>query len=145
MAGPLRLMCRMLDDIKSDTFLPDSTRSGRFPKEEPSFDDGREEAKSDASSSSSDGSDNESQVDFETEEAAITEVVGKWDPRSDDLGETDARFARHKVSRCIHIMQDEAGHNFKCGRRMSNTYLLMENKPAFMHPLCSTCFRPEGT
>ena len=144
MAGPLRLMCRMLDDIKSGTFLPDSTRSGRFPNEESRADEEREEAKSDASSSSSDGSDNESEVDFESEEAAITEVVGKWDPRAEDLGETDARYARHKVSRCIHVMQDEAGNSFKCGRRMSHTYLLMEHKPSFMHPLCTTCFRPDG-
>ena len=143
LAGPLRLLCNMLDDVKSGAFLPDSTRSGRFPQEEHRVEQRQEDAKSDASSSSSDGSDNESEIDFESEETAITKVVGEWDPGVSDLGDAEAQFARHKVSRCIHMMQDEAGNSFKCGRRMSNTYLLLETKPTFMHPLCNTCFRPD--
>eukprot|EP00435_Cladocopium_sp_Y103_P072472 s116_g40.t1 len=46
--------------------------------------------KSDASSSPSDGSDNESDVDHETEEATMKDVVGKWDPGIVDLGLEDA-------------------------------------------------------
>lgn len=144
LAGPLRLLCNMLNDVKSGAFLPDSTRSGRFPIENPEHDEGREDAKSDASSSSSDGSENESEADFETKEAAIAGVVGRWDPGLADLGDVEVRFARHKLSRCMHALQDETGTSFKCGRRMGHTYLLLEEKPDFMHPLCNTCFRPDG-
>jgi hypothetical protein len=51
-------------------------------------------------------------------------------------------FARHKLSRCIHSLQDETGTCFKCGRGMS--YKLVKRKPDFVHPLCNTCFRPDG-
>ena len=141
MAGPLRLLCKMLQDVKAGRFLPDSTRSGRFPgdlmDEEANLDD----ARSDASSSSSDGPENESEIDPEPEEAAIKEIVGKWDPGLENLDEEGICFARHKISRCIHVMQDEAGNLFKCGRRMGTAYVTLEEKPAFMHPLCNICFR----
>ena len=104
----------------------------------------RDDAKSDASSSSSDGSDNESEMDFENEEKAIQGVIGKWDPGTSELEGENVQFARHKVSRCIHVMHDETGISFKCGRRMATTYLVLDEKPTFMHPLCNTCFRPEG-
>ena len=141
MAGPLRLLCKMLQDVKAGRFLPDSTRSGRFPgdlmDEEANLDD----ARSDASSSSSDGSENESEIDPEPEEAAIKEIVGKWDPGLENLDDEGICFARHKISRCIHVMQDEAGNLFKCGRRLGTAYVTLEEKPAFMHPLCNICFR----
>eukprot|EP00435_Cladocopium_sp_Y103_P007485 s4687_g2.t1 len=86
MAGPLRLLCRMLTEVKQRKFLPDSTRSGRFPNEYVNLDAVQEDQKSDASSSSFDGSDNESEFDHEKEEAAMKDVVGKWDPGVVDLG-----------------------------------------------------------
>ena len=83
-------------------------------------------------------------LDFENEEKAIQGVIGKWDPGTPELDLENARFARHRVSRCIHVMQDESESHFKCGRRMAATYLVLDEKPSFMHPLCNTCFRPEG-
>jgi len=91
-------------------------------------DGGREDAKSDASSSSSDGSENESEADFETEEAAIAGVVGKWDAWPTLETPKEVLFARHKLSRCIHSLQDETGTCFKCGRGMSHTHLLKANQ-----------------
>ena len=76
MAGPLRLLVKMLDDVRSGRFVPDSTRSGRFPEDYVNPEADAEEQKSEASSSSSDGSDNESVVDHEVEEAAIKK--GPW-------------------------------------------------------------------
>ena len=145
MAGPLRLLVKMLDDVRSGRFAPDSTRSGRFPEDYVNPEAHAEEQKSEASSSSSDGSDNESVVDHEVEEAAIKKVVGKWDPGVADLGDLNLQHARHKISRCIHVMQDETGSHFKCGRRMAATYVVLSEKPDFMHPLCNSCFRPESS
>eukprot|EP00435_Cladocopium_sp_Y103_P057781 s503_g20.t1 len=144
MAGPLRLLCKMLAEVKQGSFIPDSTRSGRFPEEYRNPDAAEEDRKSEASSSSSDGSDNESEVDHEGEENAMKEVVGKWDPGIIDLGDAPVQFARHNVSRCIHVMQDESGMLFKCGRKMTHTYIVLPEKPSFMHPLCNTCFRPDS-
>ena len=88
----------MIDDVKSGKFLPDSTRSGRFPLEVNDDTGQRDEAKSDASSSSSDGSDNESELDFENEEKAIQGVIGKWDPGTPELDLENARFARQSFA-----------------------------------------------
>eukprot|EP00435_Cladocopium_sp_Y103_P055129 s946_g18.t1 len=144
MAGPLRLLCKMLAEVKQGRFIPDSTRSGRFPEEYRNPDAAEEDRKSEASSSSSDGSDHESDVDHGAEENAMKEVVGKWDPGIIDLGDAPVQFARHNVSRCIHVMQDESGMLFKCGRKMIHTYIVLPEKPSFMHPLCNTCFRPDS-
>ena len=103
-------------------------------------DGGREDAKSDASSSSSNGSQNESEADFDRRSCHCRS--GGEMGRVADLGDAEVLFARHKLSRCIHSLQDETGTCFKCGRGMS--YTLVKRKPDFVHPLCNTCFRPDG-
>ena len=91
MAGPLRLLCQMIDDVK----IQREVDAFRWKSNDDTGQ--RDEAKSDASSSSSDGSDNESELDFENEEKAIQGVIGKWDPGTSELGLESARFARHRV------------------------------------------------
>ena len=73
------------------------------------------------------------------EEAVVSELVGHWAPPT--TGTADQQYARHRVSRCIHAIRDESGLNFTCGRVVSNRYVILLTKPAFMHPLCSGCFR----
>ena len=104
-----------------------------------------DDARSDASSSSSDGSENESEIDPEPEEAAIKEIVGKWDPGLENLDDEGICFARHKISRCIHVMQDEAGNLFKCGRRMGTAYVTLReasfHAPTLQHMFQMTAWR----
>ncbi|CAK8986071.1 unnamed protein product [Durusdinium trenchii] len=118
MAEPLRQMCQMIQEVKAGRFLPDCSRSGRFPavaeSEIPKEQD-------ELSESSSSGSENEEEVDHVQEEAACASVVGTWRPSKDERLET-AIFVRHKVSRCIHAFADESGIEFTCGRKMANTY-----------------------
>jgi len=56
MAEPLRQMCEMIHAVKAQTFLPDCSRSGRFPHREPGHEVAEEEELSESSSS---GSENE--------------------------------------------------------------------------------------
>jgi hypothetical protein len=96
------------------------------------------------SESSSSGSENEEEVQPEGEEDACERVLGKWQPTSSEPAEESA-FVRHRISRCIHIMFDETGLEFVCGRRMSASYDVLEPKPTFCHPACQLCFKDRAT
>ena len=135
-AGPLRDLCHMLTVIKEGRFLPDETRSGRFVDMDPTqpTDD------NDDGSSSSTDTDNEEDANCEVEEEACRNVVGAWKPER-DLDMDGAVYVRNKLSRCIHVIADEAGAEFKCGRRMSVSYETLEAKPAFFSPACNMCFK----
>ena len=135
-AGPLRDLCGMLQMIKEGKFRPDQTRSGRFVDLEPNMvqdddDDGQ---------SSSTATEDEEDVDCMGEEDACAKVVGPWKPEKgiDMDGET---YVRNKISRCVHVFGDEAGAEFKCGRKMSGSYEVLPSKPAFLSPACNMCFR----
>ena len=39
------------------------------------------------------------------------------------------------------MVSDEAGAEFLCGRRVSDSYFELEFKPRFMHPSCPQCFK----
>ena len=141
MSAPLRKMQAMLRAIRFQQFFPDATRSGYFvsdalPEEaslEQQSDDG------DATDSSR-GSASEEEVNHDEDEAVVSELVGTWDPKC--TGDAHQQFARHRISRCIHSMADESGQAFTCGRPVNNRYVILLAKPAFMHPLCSGCFKP---
>ena len=59
MAEPLRRLCEMIHAVRDRTFLPDCSRSGRFPQREPGFEVEEGEELSDSSSS---GSENEEEL-----------------------------------------------------------------------------------
>ena len=137
-AGPLRDLCHMLQKIKEGRFLPDESRSGRFvdlePNAEPQGDD-------DDGQSSSTATEDEEDVDCEGDEEACGKVIGPWQPER-SLGDDAATYVRNRISRCIHVMADEAGAEFKCGRRMSASYDVLAAKPTFFSPACNVCFKP---
>ena len=141
MAEPLRRLCEMIHAVRDKVFLPDCSRSGRFPQREPGFEVEEGEELSDSSSS---GSENEEELHPEGEEAACEKVLGKWHPVTNEI-EEEAVFVRHRISRCIHILADETGLEFLCGRKMSQSYDVLEPKPAFCHPACQLCFKDRAT
>ena len=94
----------------------------------------------DDGASSSTATENEEDVDCEREEAACKNVVGAWKPEK-AIDVEDAVYVRNKISRCIHVFADEAGAEFKCGRRMSASYDKLQAKPAFLSPACNVCFK----
>ena len=131
MSLPLRRLKEVIMAVRTGKFFPDKTRSGYFAlgsvceKNQPASDD--------------DGSlDSESEEDDspEEEERAVAEVVGPWRPQ----GATDSLiYARHKTSRCLHVLADEGGTHFRCGRTANANYL--DEKPEFMYPACGVCLK----
>ncbi|CAE7366593.1 unnamed protein product, partial [Symbiodinium pilosum] len=86
-------------------------------------------------SSSSDGSEDEEEASLTEEEEAINEVAGQWGP------DPEAKLcARHKQTRYLHLVRDEAGAHLKCGRAISTRFEILADAPAFMRPACSVCF-----
>ncbi|CAL1129051.1 unnamed protein product [Cladocopium goreaui] len=105
MAEPLRQMCEMIRAVKNKAFLPDCSRSGRFPLKEL----GEEVIEGDElSDSSSSGSENEEETHHESEESACEKLLGQWQPATVEPMEEKV-FVRHRISRCIHALADETG------------------------------------
>ena len=135
-AGPLRDLCGMLQMIREGRFRPDETRSGRFVNLEPNA----EQEDDDDGCSSSTATGDEEDVDCEGDEKACGRVIGPWQPEQ-TFNDEGATYVRNKISRCIHVMADEAGAEFKCGRKMTVSYDVLANKPTFFSPACNVCFR----
>ena len=68
----------------------------------------------------------------------MADVAGPWGPPVAEDGAR--RFARHRVSRCIHKVMDESGAKLKCGSNITTNVELLEEKPSFLFPICTTCF-----
>ena len=141
MSAPRRKLVTVITAVREQKVFPDATRSGYFPPDElpvgASLEAQSDDSGSDANSSRGSASEEEGNPD--EDEAVVSELVGHWAPPT--TGTADQQYARHRVSRCIHAIGDESGLNFACGRVVSNRYVILLAKPAFMHPLCSGCFR----
>lgn len=135
-AEALRRMDSVVDDIVSQKFCPDSTRSGYYaagPRAEP------EQGSSSDNSSSEDSLDEES-PDHQGEEVAIERTVGRWDAGLRLEAVENRQYFRHLVSRVIHVVADEAGASFMCGRAVSGHFARLDKRPVVMNPLCKQCF-----
>ena len=135
-AEPLRQLCKVISDVKSGKFWPDCTRSGRFPL-------GADDEQVNIDDPDLDEDSDESEPDDEVDELVCKRVVGPWDPEGGMVFANEVKFVRHRVCRCIHALEDEGGTHLRCGRRLASTYVMLLEKPAFMHPLCNTCFKSE--
>ncbi|CAK9064419.1 unnamed protein product, partial [Durusdinium trenchii] len=133
MSLPLRRLREVIMAVRTDMFFPDKTRSGYFApgstceSNQPASDD-------DGSlDSESRGSESEEGDIPEEEEKAVAQVVGPWRPQE----ATDSLcYARHKTSRCLHVLADEGGTHFRCGRTANANYLRLDEKPEFVYPAC---------
>ena len=136
LASPMRSLVQLLREVNGGSFDPDLTRSGMLAQDRAGS--GAQEEGSD-SGSSTEGSSDEEDARASDVEAAVDRVVGPW--ADEHQLSADAIFVRNQVSRCIHVMRDEAGSHLKCGRKMSTKFELLPEKPAFMNPVCNTCFK----
>ena len=90
--------------MKSGEFAPDETRSGYFNNQ--SVPDANEET-------SSEGSLDKEDHDHEGDEKAIGSLAGSWQGNGNTPWTSlAAAYFRHRSSRCIHILKDEAGNEF---------------------------------
>ena len=140
MSAPLRKLISMINAIREQKFFPDANRSGYFAADD-ELPEGAEAASDGGGSdgSSSRDSASEEEVNPDEDEQVASEMVGSWAPKGAEMA--GQQFARHRVSRCIHAISDEAGLTLTCGRQVSNRYVILLVKPSFMHPVCSGCFK----
>ena len=140
MATPLRELQAVIDAVREGDFAPDETRSGFFRR-----DDGRSsriQPVAEQLESSSESSCDEEDNDQAEDEDAIDRIAGAWQGNRDTpWASISAVYFRHSTSRCIHVLQDESGSDFCCGRRISVAYVRLPKRLDFLHPMCSTCER----
>ena len=142
-AAPLRALCFMLAEVKAGTFMPDNARGQEFsqpPDPVPGSPAGAELGQDDMESSSCPSADEE-EVDHSGDEACLEQAL-EWTGKVDlhRLREVDA-FFRHKQSRVIHVLCDEGGTHFGCGRPTSSQYHKCSARPKVLHPRCKQCFK----
>ena len=168
MAGPLVHLQQTLDDISSEAFRPDHTRSGyRAPAPGPTAadtssdsepeesgvqgfirrmaEDHESEAESiDESESSSEDSQDEEfdEDDLPLAVEAENEIIPPWNHLDDDvrLDVFRMKLVRHRLSTMYHLVADEGGTHLKCGRLITTNFDLVDEEPKFVYPMCSNCF-----
>ena len=136
LSAPLRVMEDVVSQVAQSNFDPDATRSGMFSKGTAGS-DGANKAESDESSSE-DSEDEEEPQQVVTEQAA-DDIVGEWNGHVDEEEVVGAILFRHVMSRVIHVIADESGTHFKCGRNVTKGYSTCQ-RPTIMNPLCKQCF-----
>ncbi|CAE7710304.1 unnamed protein product [Symbiodinium sp. CCMP2592] len=103
-AAPLRELDRVIDEIAAGRFKPDLTRSGMIANlVDPQLPPEHEEEADAISSSSSEASDDEEEAPVSDEEQALEQIAGQWGPEPGD-----GPWARHKQTRFLHKVRDEA-------------------------------------
>ncbi len=140
MAGPIRGRRK---------FLPDQSRSGYFVDGGPVVQDGEPSAGDTETevdiSDSEDSADEEDDLEDKALVEASTDCVAEpWDEHAtlESLSlETPATLFRNTSTRYIHIIADEAGSRFRCGREVTTSYFQLAEKPKFCTPQCRQCFR----
>ena len=147
-AQPLRDLERVLGSIRSQRFKPDNTRSGYFvaaEEEEDVVPEAEREPSVEISDSSSEDSADEEEkgLDLEKEESAQEEVLDEWaeHARVPQSPEQSNEIFRNKQTRFVHLIADEAGNRFHCGRTVTANYFRLDPPPKFLSPQCQQCFR----
>ena len=141
MAAPLRCLQEVITSIVEGKFFPDKTRSGMFA-DDSELQAAQERYSGEPVESSSESSVDEEDHEFGRDEEAIDRMAGEWQGNKTTPWMTLAAiYYRHNTSRCIHVLQDEGGAEFCCGRRISMAYVRLERRPQFLHPVCTTCER----
>ena len=158
LAEPLRVLCRMLLDIRVGTFLPDETRSGYFKEVEPmQF--------SDAMAPETVEISDEEAVKVELPEPAVQqdqhpEMELDTDSSSDEEGVSSAKCGRavavpkappgfklyqHTKSRMLHLMDQEYNKVFQCGRMAGAKHEIPQTgRLRWDTPCCGKCWRDAG-
>ena len=168
MAGPLVHLQQTLDDISSEAFRPDHTRSGyRAPAPGPTVADTSSDSEPEESgvqkfirrmaedhesetesideseSSSEDSQDEEfDEDDLPLAVEAENEIIPPWNHLDDDvrLDVFRMKLVRHRLSTMYHLVADEGGTHLKCGRLITTNFDLVDEEPKFVYPMCTNCF-----
>ena len=91
--------------------------------------------------STSEESEDESEPEHDATESAIDSVIGRWNPIVGLDSQTAVVFARHSISRMLHVAADEYAEKFMCGRELNPVYFKLSEKPKMFHPMCAQCLK----
>eukprot|EP00439_Symbiodinium_sp_Y106_P029348 s6767_g3.t1 len=131
MSAPVRELESVIKDVREGRFRPDETRSGFFRSDEELEESGTE-------SSCNEEDDVEDQAHLDE---AIDLCVQPWS-EVDGAGQAGAPVARHKVSRMIHAIADEAGDRSRCGKALNANYATLPVAPSCI--LCAGSVTPDS-
>ena len=157
LAEPLRVMARMLADIRNGVFMPDTTRSGYFAM---NMNPSTEELDSTVILVSDD-EDVKHEVDqVEMVPATDSEDGADTCSSSDESAVVSARCSRpvtvpkapvgfkmyqHTKSRMLHLMELEHNRVFQCGRMAGEKHEISQaSKLRWDTPCCGRCWRTAG-
>ena len=157
LAEPLRVMARMLADIRNGVFMPDTTRSGYFAM---NMNPSAEELDSTVILVSDD-EDVKHEVDqVEMVPATDSEDGADTCSSSDESAVVSARCSRpvtvpkapvgfkmyqHTKSRMLHLMELEHNRVFQCGRMAGEKHEISQaSKLRWDTPCCGRCWRTAG-
>ena len=157
MSPAIRSVMEVLHSVKSGSFQPDATRSGRF-NAQPDQSDGRcdgEESEgsyqmpfteSERLGGDSDGTATDTSSDASSEKASeIDDATTLWELLRPEhrpvLLEVSPKLGKfvHKLSRVIHLRK-EGAERFLCGHVLNHRYDEHRQTPSAECPRCTTCF-----
>jgi len=148
MAGPIRRLQFVLEQIRLSRFKPDMTRSGYFPG---AASEDTENITDDNTTDSPESSDSEDSGDEEDDAEDKTLIEKAADAELDAWSEhatieslaldTPPSLFRNASTRYIHIVADESGARFRCGMEVTTSYQQLSEVPKFCTPQCRQCFR----
>ena len=142
------VVCSLFWNSRLDKYRPDMTRSGYFPRaaseETEDITDG-DTTDGPESSDSEDSADEEDDAEDKAliEQAADAELDA-WSEHAtiESLAlDTPPSLFRNASTRYIHIVADESGARFRCGREVTTSYQQLSEVPKFFTPQCRQCFR----
>ena len=157
LAEPLRVMARMLADIRSGIFMPDTTRSGYFSM---NLDPATEEIDSTVILVSDDEDVKHEMAQVEQIAESDSEDEADTCSSSDESAVASARCSRpvtvpkapvgfkmyqHTKSRMLHLMELEHHRVFQCGRMAGEKHEISQaSKLRWDTPCCGRCWRTAG-
>ena len=157
LAGPLRVMARMLADIRSGVFMPDATRSGYFaPIPEPAAQEednavllisDDEEVKIEeelAETVPDDDSEDSADTSSSSDESAVATARCSR-PVTVPKAPEGFKMYQHSKSRMLHLMQLDHNRVFQCGRMAGDKHEVSQaGKLRWDTPCCGRCWRTAG-
>ena len=149
-AHSLLLLERLIGEIVSGAFRPDSTRSGRFVQISDSRESGHaKEVKDEIVISSDESIDGSALKDDGSDSSSTSDSSGAEIPIDHRLNKTHGPpkppegFERwqHSKLKTMHLTQKGYTRVFVCGRSIGNFHVKLDGIPRFDSPTCWSCFK----
>ena len=146
LSGPLREMQGVYDDIRSNIFKPDESRSGYFTVARNRKSNQQSKTKSDSESSSSSSGPESSDESELSDNELLGEAIVSEDPASGEYKrrkltvDESVPIYMHKRWHTLHARHKTVETKLACGRPVSDAYTLFPKDHHFLYARCKDCF-----